>query len=370
MCISPADMTKLKLFKGRAKCCPSHWLRSIELTAALHNWSEAQKLCTACALLVEDAATWLDLQDFHCWQDFCTAFKKRFSNSPEENLNELMTIQQRKKEDVEMYLVRFKAKVRAYEENGDLVPNLMQIRWFVNGLHDSIKQKTMDRRPETLEDAANDAAYFHNEAQFPDGPAQSPSQQRKWPPPGENEPAWSAFQAHVHAHPHPRYFDDTFLYDLSQAAANLAYLLEHHTSSAYQAPLEKHQNEQPLPLHAAGCVDYAHHIYDKQHINPVNEALPDGTFLLPEPDPRHDWIDENSEPHLNDRRLMPPDPSIEDEMSRNAIISKHCHDDYPVGKPQDLQDCNEEYDECFLMQLASKDMPSVPMPTTKHAENE
>ena len=300
-------MAKLKTFSGRSQCPLNHWLRSVECTAASQHLSEVQKLATACALLVDDAATWLGYREFDIWQDFCNAFKERFGYSPEQELDQLMTIQQGKKEDVETYLARFKAKVATLVESGNVVPELMQMKWFIDGLESNLKQKIKDRRPKTLADAACDASYFamlssENAAQPLNDFVNAPAYQQKSPREQHIKTAWPTFQVYeAHAPLHPRYSDYRPLNDLLQAIADQIDALENAV---------KHQ----LP-HELGHSNHANYVCDVDYAQHDDWKLPHGMLPPPDPDP--------DDTHVNSR---PESPSMHDHID----LLPYCGADHPT----------------------------------------
>ena len=169
----------LKTFSGGPHQNVKHWLRSVESTAVHEQWTAHQKLAAAYALLIGPAASWLDYQKFHTWQQFEIAITKRFGDDVEVALQKLMTAQQKRYEDVQTYLERIYTLVNICEKNDEMVPPCMIKRLFINGLSTDIRQKVKDCRPLDLESAAGDAKYFEGMYEDDSATAQATSMTKR-----------------------------------------------------------------------------------------------------------------------------------------------------------------------------------------------
>ena len=241
-------MALLETFSGCSKHSPKHWLRSIDLAAGLPGWSEVQKVAAACALLVKDAAAWVHYQDFHEWHTLCHAYTKGFGNSSEDELTELtelMDIRQGSHEDIDNFVTRFNAKVAAFDDFGNPFPVLMQKKLFIDGLLPYIRQKVVDRRPQTLADAAHDPQYFatyldlenFDSAYMAHQPIQS-SNGRKRHQRYQHVQHSTRYQKALlvcwaYTAYNSQYYDQPFIDDLSNAVDALTYQLQHPEGTVY-----------------------------------------------------------------------------------------------------------------------------------------
>ena len=318
-------------------------------------------MSTACALLVDDAATWLQCQEFGSWSQFCSAFRLRFCNSPEDELNGLMRICQGLDEDVEDYLIRFQAKVAAYEATGNLLPKLMQMKWFIHGLDPSVKSKIISRHPRTFEDAASDALYFatyvHSDAErstcmeiqpahFHKNARHFPARQHRHTFWQEDRRGWPAFQAQAQE---PRYFDQALLDALSKAVDNLA--RKYKIASSFAIP-RQHHDQRHQPMRGIGRLDYAHYVQDNRQFHPGVRTQSDDVYVAPEPDPSDGYIGWRPEPYSGHGMIeSAPDPSNEDRTDPEDGIQED---------PVQVEEDDSGIEEAYSMLKKTDSVPCVP----------
>ena len=336
-------------------------------------------MAAACALLVKDAAAWVQYQDFRDWQNFCHAFTKRFGNSSKYELTELMDIRQGTHEDIEDFVTRFNAKVAAFDNFGNPFPVLVQKKLFIDGLLPNIGQKVVDRRPQTFTDAAHGAQYFailFNQESLDSAYITRRSIQSSH---GRNRhqryqhvqhstryqkalPVSQAYAAY-----NSRCYDQSFIDELSNRVDALAYQLQHLEDTDFQGhdQLELHDIEyyQPLqPHHAHTSLERAQHV--DQHVNPYTPNTPDPICQQPasafDPDACYDeWGRQSS--CRDDTNHAEPDLEMENEPVEYII------------NPEDSQDGVEEDNEqsCeYHSSQVTKEVPSVTVLLNQSAQQQ
>ena len=228
-------MSTLQPFAGSASEHVEHWLCTLESAAVLHSWNETRKLAAACALLVGPAAVWLDWQDIQNWQQFTIALVERFGWQRDDAWHNLKYIQQHANEDPYDYLDRLLFLAHSCEASGAALPDVMVRKLFIDGLQDNIRHRVKDRRPVSLEAAADDAAYFIQQLKYEDAcnaqdghDSEQYLQPRYHPRQGRHhrQPVRPC-EAHPEAHPsiytmHEAAIDSKLLHSLSQAIDRLS----------------------------------------------------------------------------------------------------------------------------------------------------
>ena len=134
-----------------------HWIRHIELLATVNDWSETQKCAFAVANLKGPAAFWLDTFTFTSWEAFQAGINERFGDDPDQMLDNLMMLKQGMHEAVEDYVENFNVLLSSCADAGTVVPVLLCLNLFVDGLQSHLRTKVKARRPADLDEAISDA---------------------------------------------------------------------------------------------------------------------------------------------------------------------------------------------------------------------
>ena len=140
-----------------------HWLRHIDLLATVNAWSATQKCAVAIANLKGPAAFWLDSFTFDSWQDFQAGIKERFGDDPDQVLDKLLLVKHGQRESLEDYVDRFNVMLSSCADAGNVVPAILCVKLFIDGLQPHVRLKVKERRPEDLNEAISDAKYFAGE---------------------------------------------------------------------------------------------------------------------------------------------------------------------------------------------------------------
>ena len=154
-----AEVVRYRNFSGTNEDV-LHWVWHMEMEATCAGLDHQQLLYKACAHLTSAAASWLDTITLSTWAEFRTALVSRFGEQPELVASKLYSCRQNKNEDVASYADRFQRLTAKLNAASSALPSCILLRLFIEGLSPDIRASVIIKRPETVDQAVEDARYF------------------------------------------------------------------------------------------------------------------------------------------------------------------------------------------------------------------
>src|SRR6266496_1629311 len=160
-------------FSGKEDEDPHEWITMYNQAFTTNGWREGnnqeRKIAIAAGHFKGAAQDWYqeDSNNIQRWHDnthnggannFTTRLLNRFSSQTQRNrwTMELQTIKQRDGEKVEDYAIRFK-KLMNKATHGNVLPDIYQVNYFINGLVPTLVGQTVMNNPQNLNEAVERA---------------------------------------------------------------------------------------------------------------------------------------------------------------------------------------------------------------------